>query len=101
MSSCECTGTMELMLDSTPSRWEIAIVVPVRPVCHMMVLPNIDGTLVIATVVLVITERLHSILPTLLHHEVSVRADAVLVWRVDKLEVIGFPSYTIAAAETG
>ena len=74
MAIGESTHAFELLLDRTPAFREVAIVLHMALVREMMVLPDVDCLGIVATVVLVVADRLHAVLCTALHHDVSVRA---------------------------
>ena len=65
------TSTIESILHLRESTWHVVTLITVRLVCNVMVLANVDGSLVVPAVVPVITQRLHVDLCTLLDIVVS------------------------------
>jgi hypothetical protein len=73
MMCCEGTEAMwELVLDLCPSSWEPVVRVAMWLVCHVMLLPNVDCSVIIPAVVWMVAERLHSELSTSPDHVVCV-----------------------------
>ena len=63
---------LEVLLNFAPARWEVSLVVPVPSMCHVMVLPDVEGIAIILAVVLVVADWLHAKLLALVDHDLCV-----------------------------